>query len=136
MSFQKVNLEDTIRPDAKISVMAYGYDENELKLLKVYCDKHSIDRLIIVNDSILDMSLDDILRREKFEYSSSNLLPEKAVIMNGFSGNDLQVFLKNFKNTGLARPIFATVTPISRKWTFEKLIKELIKEHEMMKKNK
>lgn len=136
MSFQKIDLEDTTHPNENISVMAYGYDENEIRLLKVHCEEHFINRLILVNDSMIDMSLGDILKANKIEHSSSNLLPAKAVIMNGFSGSDLQAFLKGFKNTGLERPIFATVTPTSKQWTFKKLMNELIIEHEMMKKNK
>ncbi|NLZ73475.1 MAG: DUF3783 domain-containing protein [Bacteroidales bacterium] len=133
MSFQKVNLEDTIRSSEKTSVMAYGYDENEMKILQKYCDEQSIDHLIRVNDAMIDLSLENILQITKESACPSALLPVRAVIMNGFSGNDLQGFLKNFKNTGLDRPIFATVTPISKQWTFKALINELIKEHEIMK---
>ncbi|NLK21254.1 MAG: DUF3783 domain-containing protein [Epulopiscium sp.] len=53
--------------------------------------------------------------------------------MNGFSGSDLQSFLKGFKSINLERPIFATVTPTSKTWSFKTLINELIKEHNIMK---
>ncbi|NLM13518.1 MAG: DUF3783 domain-containing protein [Epulopiscium sp.] len=133
MSFKKIDLEDKTRSEDRLSVMVYGYDENEIKILKAYCDKHSIDHFILVNDTMIDMSLEDILQQDKIEGTSSNLIPAKAIIMNGFSGSDLQMFLKGFKDTGLERPIFATVTPVSKKWSFKILLTELIKEHEIMK---
>jgi hypothetical protein len=113
--------------------MAYGYDKNEIKILKSYCDTLSVDHFILVNDSVIDMTLEELLKLDQTKEASSYLIPAKAVIMNGFSGSDLQAFLKGFKDTGLERPIFATVTPVSKNWPFKTLINELIKEHEMMK---
>ncbi|NLK97449.1 DUF3783 domain-containing protein [Defluviitalea saccharophila] len=133
MSFQKIDLEDKTRSADRISVMVYGYDENEIKILKAYCDEHLIEHFIPVNDAMIDMSLEGILKLDQTEASPAQSLPAKAVIMNGFSGSDLQAFLRGFKNTGLERPIFATVTPVSKVWPFKLLINELIKEHEMMK---
>ncbi|WP_058484860.1 DUF3783 domain-containing protein [Defluviitalea phaphyphila] len=135
MSFQKVNIEDTTRSDEKISVMVYGYNEDEIEIIKEYCNKQKVDNFIKVENEMLEMTLEDILNKKKGTISSENM-NAKAIIMNGFSGSELQSFLKNFKDTKLERPIFATVTPISRTWKFKNLIKELQKEHKMMTKKK
>ncbi|NLK21253.1 MAG: hypothetical protein GX308_04070 [Epulopiscium sp.] len=61
MSFQKINSQDTTRSIEQVSIMAYGYNEKELKILNDFCHKQSINNMIVVNNEILDMTLEDIL---------------------------------------------------------------------------
>lgn len=134
MSFQKINLEDNTRNIDKISIIVYGYHEEEIKIIESYCKEQQVDFIFIITDKMLEMTIEDILDAKKYINSSTSPINAKVIIMNGFSGKDIQSFLKNFNHTELERPIFATVTPISKKWTIKALINELLEEHKIMKK--
>lgn len=59
---------------------------------------------------------------------------ERAVILSGITEIELHQILAGYKTTGLPRPLWATVTPVSEKWALSTLLKELKKERIAMKK--
>ena len=59
----------------------------------------------------------------------------KIIILNGFSDKQLHTFIEHYKLSKLPRAIFATVTNKSKEFRLKYLLKELKKEHKLMKKS-
>lgn len=57
----------------------------------------------------------------------------RAVIMSGLTQNELHLLVRSYREDGLVRQHWATLTPHSEGWTLESLLKELQAEHEAMK---
>jgi hypothetical protein len=61
----------------------------------------------------------------------------RAVVMSGITEGELQKILSSYKTTGLPRPLWAALTPLSEKWDLSALLSELQKERaEMAKRNR
>lgn len=136
MSFQRINTEDFSHPEEKLCVLAFGYDKQQLSLLNEYLEKFEVPEYIHVTKKMLGLSLEEILDGKIEGDEFEKALQENALILSGFSGNLLNSFVHNFKDTNLPRPIFAVVTPTSIKWKFGDLIEELMLERAMMAKQK
>ena len=64
----------------------------------------------------------------------SNMDP--AIILSGVAEKELHLIISSFKTTGLSRPLWATLTPISQNWPLAALIAELKKESAAMEARK
>ena len=59
---------------------------------------------------------------------------ERTVVLSGMTERELQQILSNYKDTGLSRPLWATLTPFSENWALSTLLEELKKERIAMEK--
>ncbi len=60
--------------------------------------------------------------------------PAEMIVFCGIDGTELDMFLKEYKKTGIAPvPLKAMLTPYNIGWTAEKLFGELLEEHRRMK---
>ncbi len=60
----------------------------------------------------------------------------RAIIMSGFTQNELHRLMTAYRNSGLSTQLWATLTPISENWPVEKLLGELAAEAEAFKKQR
>jgi hypothetical protein len=58
----------------------------------------------------------------------------RAVIMSGFSQEEVHRFMNAYRRAGLPRQLWATLTPASENWTVSRLLTELAAEDEAIKK--
>ena len=72
-----------------------------------------------------------ILEREKKPCLSP--FSEKMIIMSSFDKNNMERFLDSIKKDGVKIPYKAVITPTNLFWHCEDLIKELVKEHEQIR---
>jgi hypothetical protein len=56
----------------------------------------------------------------------------RAVVMSGITANELDNIISVYRSTGLPRPLWATLTPVSENWTLATLLEELKKERNAM----
>jgi hypothetical protein len=56
----------------------------------------------------------------------------RAVVMSGITANELDNIISVYRSTGLPRPLWATLTPVSENWTLATLLEELKKERSAM----
>ena len=65
----------------------------------------------------------------------SSELP-RAIIMCGLTQKELHILMSGSREAGMKPPLWATLTPTSETWTVQDLLKELVAEHEAMKRRK
>jgi hypothetical protein len=58
----------------------------------------------------------------------------RAVILSGFTQEEVHVIMSAYRKAGLPRQLWATVTPVSEIWPVEKLLGELAAEDKAFKK--
>ncbi|MGD8969947.1 MAG: DUF3783 domain-containing protein [Desulfobacterales bacterium] len=56
----------------------------------------------------------------------------RAIIMSGFLQSEVQTLMTAFRQAGLPRQLWATVTPVSENWTLAALLTELADEDRAM----
>ena len=57
----------------------------------------------------------------------------RAVIMSGFTQNELHRIMYAYRQAGLPAQLWATLTPVSENWLLADLLDELVKENEVIK---
>jgi hypothetical protein len=59
-----------------------------------------------------------------------------AIIMAGISESELHQLISSYRSTGLANPLWATLTPTSENWTLRQLLTELSAERNALAERK
>lgn len=80
--------------------------------------------------------LGDLLKRPDQSGRDAAAGPARAVIMSGITENELHQMLNAYRQTGLPRPLWATLTPVSETWTLSALLAELEQERRAMEQEK
>jgi hypothetical protein len=57
----------------------------------------------------------------------------RAVIMSGFTQNEVHRIMAAYRQAGLPSQMWATLTPVSENWLLVDLLEELTKENEALK---
>ncbi|MCF8130217.1 MAG: DUF3783 domain-containing protein [Deltaproteobacteria bacterium] len=57
----------------------------------------------------------------------------RAVIMSGLTQEELHKLIASHRESGLPKPLWASLTPISESWALKDLLETLAKEHAAMK---
>jgi len=66
--------------------------------------------------------------------ASLSALPGEMLVFSGFTGEDLDLFLEEYKKRGIEKiPLKAALTPTNIGWTAEQLRQELLQEHNSLK---
>ena len=81
-----------------------------------------------------DKKLADIFARSDQSGRNGEAGPVRAIILAGIKEKELHRTLSAYRETGLPRPLWATLTPFSEGWTLSALIKELEQERAVMEK--
>ncbi len=90
--------------------------------------------VVFIREKEGDQCIRDILERDNGHGAGEDSRLRRAVIMSGFTQEELHRLLKNYRESGLPVQLWATVTPTSEGWQMVDLLKELAAESEAMKK--
>ncbi|MDN5304312.1 MAG: hypothetical protein PWP46_1196 [Fusobacteriaceae bacterium] len=134
MSFAKIDENNIERPEGKNCILVYGYSQEENSIIDDFSKKIGIENFIHIKNEKVHHTLEDLVLNNLDNSISNHNVNEKAIIFNAVSDKELNEFISKFKLLNLPRPLFAVVTPTSKKWKFIELINELIKEREEFKK--
>lgn len=138
MSFQKIDRTNTERKEGRNCIMVYGYKGADLEQLEECRKKAGIDEMILVNEAEIKIPIEDILDKEAYGTLSQmkDATPSliNTIVFSGHSHLELNAFIDATKTIAITRPIFAGTTPHNLSWTFEDLVKELVKERDEIRK--
>ncbi len=120
------------------AILVCGFTSLEQEKLMKSLDKIQLTdlRVIFVTSDDTQKHLGELLARP--DQWGRNEVSEnaRAVIMSGITEKELQLLLSSYKKTKLPRPLWATLTPFSEKWTLSALLDELKQERLAMERNK
>lgn len=110
-------------------VLAYKLSDEELEKLKIANLK-----IIKLEPEMWDMKIKDIIDGFRFSKYKSDMPDEKFIIFNNCESQELHKII-NLVRSEIEGGILATVTPTTREWTLEFLLKHLISERDFMSGN-
>lgn len=114
-------------------VCGYPLEERDVFLELVIKTLGEISVIFGANRDVENI-LGEIFKHEhKTGLNDSSDLP-RAVIMSGLSQNELHSLMGAYRGAGFINQIWATLTPISEKWTLKALLIELLAEAKTMRK--
>lgn len=135
MSFQKIDIENETRLDEQYCVLVVGYTNEELNILIPFIESSNIPEYLIIPKEKFGLSVETLLQGTEEVKEFDGAIVPKALIMSGFTQKEIHNFVQNYKSLSLPMPLFAVVTPTSKKWKLGKLLKELALERAKMSKS-
>jgi len=79
--------------------------------------------------------LGDLLIRQDQEGLGAESDMPRAIVMSGITTDELHRIMSAYRSSGLPRPLWATLTPVSENWDLAALLEELNKERIAMEQN-
>lgn len=107
-------------------ILAYKLTDEELEKLKIANLK-----IIEVLPEMWDMKVRDIIDGFQFLKYKDDMIDEKAIIFNNCETDELYKLVKLVRSV-IDGGVLATVTPTTMEWTFEFLLRHLIRERDWM----
>ncbi|MBU1218826.1 DUF3783 domain-containing protein [Myxococcota bacterium] len=93
-------------------------------------------KVVFVGPESIKIKLEELVEKPNEWDLETDLEYPPVVIMSGLLESELHAFMKNYRSSNLPAPLFAVLTPISEKWSFEYLVKHLVREYMEMHKQR
>jgi hypothetical protein len=136
-AFEKVEQSEERMYGPK-GIIVCGYPPSEHRFFLMFMEKAGFNDRPVVFAGTQDaaLSLKDLLSSATaWGIGEASEMP-RALIMSGFTQNELHRIMSAYRYAGLPGQLWATVTPVSERWSLSRLLEELQKEHEGMKSRK
>ncbi|HPD56705.1 MAG TPA: DUF3783 domain-containing protein [Smithellaceae bacterium] len=91
--------------------------------------------VIIAATADAEIRLGDLLARPDQEGLGAESDMARAIVMSGVTADELHRIMSAYRSSGLPRPLWATLTPVSENWALAALLEELNKERIAMEKS-
>ena len=111
-------------------LLLYGFSEEEIVFFDNLLREISVPSYRIIEASMANMKLKDIIDGLKLDTYNKELPNEKIVLFNNFTDTELNDSIKKIRSESSLKPILAIVTPTSVNWEFHYLVEHLIEERE------
>ena len=98
-------------------------------------DLHDLP-VVFIGENEGDQCIREILAWDEGHGAGEDSGIRRAVIMSGFTQEELHRLMKGYRESGMPKQLWATVTPVSEGWRAMDLLKELAAEAEAMRKRK
>ena len=136
-SFEKVEKSNQ-RMHGPKGILVCGYTPAEHEPLADALSQIGLgDRpVIFATDGDAEQSLIELLSSENRSGMGMSSSIPRAIIMSGFTQEELHTLINAYRKAGLPAQLWATLTPVSENWTLEALLLELSKEDEALKKRR
>jgi hypothetical protein len=92
--------------------------------------------VIFATDGDAERTLIELLSSENRSGMGMPSSMPRAIIMSGFTQEELHILMNAYRKAGLPAQLWATLTQVSENWMLETLLKELSKEGEALKKQR
>ncbi len=116
-------------------LLVCGYPAKEQDGLLSCLEKTALSDLPVVftGEKEGEQCISDILAWDDGHGAGEDSCLGRAVIMSGFTQEELHRLIKGYRESGMPSQLWATVTPVSIEWRLVDLLKELAKEAEAMR---
>ena len=132
--FQKIQESDERMYGPK-GILVCGYPPPEHRFFAVFMEKAGFsDRPIIFpTNEDAGRTLKELLGLTAGSGIGEHADFPRAVIMSGFTQNEVHKMMYAYRQAGLPAQLWATLTPISENWLLADLLNELVKESTFLK---
>ena len=119
-------------------ILVCGYPASEQSSLLYLLDENGFSDLpaIFVSNPDLEKTLRELLASPHRSGLGEDSEMRRAIIMSGFSQKELYKLMALYRLSELPPQLWASLTPVSEKWSVAQLLDELAAESEAIKKQK
>jgi hypothetical protein len=131
--FEKIQDSDERMYGPK-GILVCGYPPPEQRFFVLFMDKAGFSDRPIIFPTTRDAgrTLKDVLGLTSGTGMGEPADLPRAVIMSGFTQNEVHRIMFAHRQAGLPAQLWATLTPVSEHWLLSDLLRELVKENESL----
>lgn len=120
------------------AALVCGFSSVEQKALMAFMAGIELTELsmMFATEADSDTLLKDLVTRPDQSGKETDSGLERAIILSGITEEELHRTISAYRQCGLPRPLWATLTPYSEDWTLSALLEELRKERMATEKKK
>ena len=117
------------------AVLVSGFEGEQQQALRALMDANGLAEVptVYIVEAFMEHSLFELARMPNETRAGQTAKLPQAVIMSGLTERELHVLMDAYREAGLPRPHWATVTPITEQWPIKGLLIELLKESEALR---
>ncbi|MDA1044806.1 MAG: DUF3783 domain-containing protein [Verrucomicrobia bacterium] len=118
------------------ALLVSGYGQADQSCLCDLLKTHGLDAIpaVFIDEHRADLDLETLAAERHVSSTDNTSALPRAIIMSGLTERELHALMKAYRESGLPRQVWASVTPVSRHWTLRTLLNELSKEKEELRK--
>ncbi len=133
-TFRPVGDSDS-RMHGATAVLASGFSLAEQQALRTMMDAAGLQDVgvVFITASSLPLTLAALAALPAGTHAGETAELPRALVMSGLTERQLHAMMDSYRQSGLPRPLWASVTPTSANWTIKYLLVELLKEREAMR---
>jgi hypothetical protein len=115
-------------------ILVCGYPPPEQRFFAMFMEKAGFSDRPIIFPTTKDAgrTLKDLLGLTTGSGMDEPTDLARAVIMSGFTQNEVHRIMSAYRQAGLPAQLWATLTPVSEHWLLSDLLRELVKENESL----
>ncbi len=114
------------------AILLCGMSGTEQETVAAFAKSFGSLPVSVAGEQELDTRVGDlVLRPDKTGFGQDSAL-ERLVLMSGLTEGEVHRFMAQYRQAGLARPLWATLTPTSATWPLSELLGELDAERRAM----
>jgi hypothetical protein len=135
--FDKIQQSDE-RMFGPKGILVCGYPPSEHRFFALFMEKAGFsDRPVIFpTTEDAEKTLKELLGLTTGSGMEESADLPRAVIMSGFTQNEVHRIMVAYRQAGLPAQLWATLTPVSENWLLGDLLRELVKENAILKEKK
>ena len=135
--FEKIQESDDRMYGPK-GILVCGYPASEHRFFALFMDKAGFGDRPVIFPTTEDAgkTLKELLGLTTGSGMGKPADLPRAVIMSGFTQNEVHRIMVAYRQAGLPTQLWATLTPVSENWLLADLLKELVKENEFFQEKK
>jgi len=117
------------------AVLVSGFPIDEQGMLRQLMDAAGLKTIpaIYINAESLPLTLSTLASLPAESNAGETAELPRALVMSGLEERQLHALMDTYRDSGLPRPLWASVTPTSESWTIKYLLIELLREREAMR---
>lgn len=136
-SFEKVEISSKkMYGPRKIALCGYMLSEHRVFIQLLESNQLTPLPLVFAEEADLEKSLSEIMALPDQYGSGKDSHIPRAVILSGITEEELHIIMKAYRGSGLPKPLWAVLTPVSENWTLNELLEELSDESKALNDSK
>ncbi|MGL5379712.1 DUF3783 domain-containing protein [Clostridium sp.] len=131
MSFEKLDRNNTEVKDERSFIIICNLKGKDLQGVKNFASIFGLKDQVVLSDKNGESVIKDIIA-DKITTSEVEGQKERVIIFNNVSPAKINMFIDNLKKIKIHGVLMASVTDMSREWTINTLISNLVEERRLM----
>lgn len=132
MSFKEIDIKDKEYTEGRSCIIVCNFGAKEIKLIENCAQMAGIKDIIKVSQEYGESVVKDIIDSKEL-VNGSQEYRDRAIIFNNIPNNKISLFMDVLKRIKIKNVLYAVTTEVSKEWTLNELISNLVQERIAMR---